>query len=79
MPDLGPLAYIGGLFAKSGRFLRGGMDISPLTYTELEAFARVEVGVSVDDIRLLRAMSVGFVEWLSYGKDVFCEPPWDGD
>ena len=79
MPDLGHLSFMAGLFAKSGRFTRGSMDISPLSYQELEAFARIEVGVSVDDIRLLREMSVGFVEWLSYGKDVFCNPPWDGD
>lgn len=79
MPDMGSLAFMGVLFSKSGRFTRGGMDIAPLSYAELEAFGRVEVGITTDDMRLLRAMSVGFVEWLSYGKDVFCEPPWAGD
>jgi len=77
MPDLGPLAFMAALFHKSGRFTRG-MDIAPLSHAEIEAFSRIEVGVTVADMRLLRGMSVAFVDWITMGKDVFCEAPWAG-
>ena len=77
MPDLGSMGFVADLFVKSGRYMRGGSEIAPLTYQEIEAFARVEIGIGVDDMRLIRAMSVAFVDWLAFGRDVFCAPPWD--
>lgn len=78
MPDLGHLGFMAVLFMRSGKVGPSGMGIAPLSYLEIEAFGRIEPGVAQDDMRLLREMSVAFVDWLHMGKDVFCEPPWDG-
>ncbi|MGB1388673.1 MAG: hypothetical protein ACPG61_07275 [Paracoccaceae bacterium] len=67
------------LFARAGRVSRGNADITPLTFCEIEAFARIEGGVDRMDMQTLRDMSVAFVDWLHHGKDVFALPPWDGD
>lgn len=66
------------LFEKTGVADHGGMNTAPISYLELEAFARIEGNVTPDELKTLRAMSVGYVTGVRLGRDVFAEAPWDG-
>lgn len=78
MPSLGHMEYLGRLFIEAGRVSSNGMGMSPLSFIELEAFARLE-SLDLEDVRSLRAMSAAYVDGYTQGANALAVPPWDGE
>lgn len=71
LPDLGPLAYMAGMFQRIG-FAREG---SPLTFTEIDAFARLSaLRLEPWEAEALRLMSIEYLAGVAI-KDPNARPP----
>ena len=72
MPDLGSDDWTAFLFVDAGRYGSTGMGPVPLTWAEIDAWAR-NAGTPVDpaEMRLVRSMSVAFVNGLGADEAPF--------
>lgn len=62
-------------FADLGMVQPAGMDVGPLSYTEIAAGAP---WASQKERQVLRAMSRAYLDGGKIGKDPFGVPPWEG-
>lgn len=76
MPHVAELSYFLELFMRAGRVHSGGMSITPLSYSELRDMAWVE-GLKPQEARVLRSMTLSYMEGVRRAKNDFALPPWD--
>lgn len=68
--------YIFNAFLVSGKTSKGGLDEGPLTFAEVESFARTTYRVQDPfEVEALVAMSNSYIEGKALGKNPLCIPP----
>ncbi len=79
MPPIKAGRYLVEAFNDSGRMSVGGFGPSPLTWLEIDAFARRTGAIAEPwEARCLRVMSASYLEGLDLGKNPLGIPPWEG-
>lgn len=63
-------------FAASGMVSALSFDLAPLSWPEIDAFARHD-GLTPDEAATLRKMSEAYVAGVRHGEDLFAIAPWD--
>lgn len=63
-------------FVASGMVSVLSFDVAPLSWPEVEAFARLD-GLNHDEAALLRRMSEAYVSGLRLGEDALAIAPWE--
>jgi hypothetical protein len=80
MPPLDAGQYLADAFGEIGRITSTGFGPVPLTWAEIDAYARQTGTLSEPwEARCLRAMSHAYLEGLEIGKNALGREPWSDD